>query len=352
MRIEYVAVRTGLQIERRGRTGAERPPQRVGQLRARGASLVGRIGGDDRRLQTRVAVGVGRPDARFVTRLEVFREVGSVGLHRRALGGGHVVAQEIDAAGLGLHGVVAVDHVVPVEGPAVGPLVGVDEAGVHEERRVAVAFGDHVAVGVAEDVAETVDILHLGTENHLVALLVGQLEQVGIVALIEFVAQFSDLEEVLLGLLPFLLPQVDLAAQRVGGALGHTAVAAVARLVLAGQLLAGDAVVQIVDDDAPHLLLRRAGAGVLPGSEVLQIDRNAPPEAVEAVVVEGAQEFALGDALAFESFAHRGARSDVVDHVVGAVDALVETFPVGQKRGVVGLNGPREVGVVEVDHAH
>ena len=68
--------------------------------------------------------------------------------------------------------------------------------------------------------------------------------------------------------------------------------------------------------------------------------------------MEGAQEFALGDALAFEGFAHRGARSDVVDHVVGAVDALVETFPIGQKRGVVGLNGPREVGVVEVDHAH
>lgn len=99
-----------------------------------------------------------------------------------------------------------------------------------------------------------------------------------------------------------------------------------------------------------HLFLRRAGAGVLPGREVFQIDRNAPPETVETVVVEGAQELALGDALAFEGVAHRGARGDVVDHVVGAVDAFVEAFPVGQERSVVGLDRSREVGVVEVDH--
>lgn len=223
-----------------------------------------------------IAAGVGRADARFVARLEIFREVGPVGLHRRALGGGHVVAQEIDAAGLGLHGVVAVDYVVPVERPAVCPLVGVDEAGVHEERRGAVALGDHVAVGIAEDVAEALHLLHLGAEDHLVALLVGLFEQVGIVAPVEVVAQFADFEEILFGLLPFLQPQVDLSAQRVGRTLGHTAVAAVARLVLAGQLFAGDAVVEVVDDDVPHLLLRRTGTGVLPGSEVLQIDRERP----------------------------------------------------------------------------
>ena len=214
---------------------------------------------------------------------------------------------------------------------------------------LAVAHRAIIAVVVRESVALPLLFHHLHRENHLLALFVGFGEEAFIGTEVKVVSALPHLAEIRLGQIVLLEPHVSLAAQSIGSTPGHTSVIGVPGHIPVGDLGAIDAIRTVLHDKSPDLLLRRAAQAILVRSQVPVVIGNPAPQRIQAIIVIGPQELALGNALRLRRIGHVRHPADVLDHIIGPVDPLVETFPIGLEHRIVRLQRPKKVVVIEVD---
>ena len=204
-----------------------------------------------------------------------------------------------------------------------------------------------VSVSTAIDIAVSRQVLHRHGEYHLIRLFILLNEEVSITSFEKSKSALAHFEEVSLGLVPLLQPHVDFSAESVYSAFGDASEVAVARSIFGRKMLTVNDIRQIVQNNVPDLFFRFAASGILAGSQILQIDRNAMPKGIEPVIGISTDEFAFRYPLRFKFVRQCCRPSDIGNDIISPVHAFVQILPIVQEHPCIGLHQSQQKRITE-----